>query len=853
MNNSEIKEEVSKKCLVLSSGPVPVPEHPIVEGGGLRCWGLAKGIKQNSPSTDVVVAYHESHLKGVGTKKHQGIGVTTWSMDSIRDLLKDFDSVIVSYCMGDLSTVVADSLRPDQQLILDCYVPIYVEVSARNSSDLNQEYYSFQNDIGRWAHVLRRGDLFLCASEAQKKYYQGVLSAVGRLNPATYGTTMILVVPYGIYRDDSPVARHNPIGELTRGKRVKNILWFGGIYPWFDLRNLVEAVAIVNHTTPVKLIIVGAKNPFNSHPDFLRRYDELVDFIKSKQAYKELVVLQDWVKFEDRADWYLNSDLVVVVNKEGEENKLAWRTRLVDFMWANLPIVTNGGDPLGEHLIQQSAAARFESLEVSSVADSIESLLKDKRTLQKMQESMGRVKEEFYWDVVTKELSTRITNKTRAKDIETFGLIDLITDTQGIKSRTKKIALKARKIPIYAREHGIKMTTKVVASVVKDKVAPKLASKERAPKILFFSHQLDLSGAPTVFIDALTALLQKYDTLPVEFHTWNPTHRDNFVKLNQIGIRPKLHLDKNIGFDYVAGDVVVFNTVAHSPMLRHSTYTALEKNIVTKLIWYIHEDEPELIFDGSEQKTITNLLRNDKITIFIAAQKTLRNYQSYFDNTANIRQQEHRLLFDTKYHKVRSEDDFDKLDIILPGTVGDGRKGQMPILYALAFVQKYIIDNNPKDYRKFSLTYVGMHNDFISRQIKLHASALNGEFRSVGHVSHKQLMELYLKSNMTVCYSMRECLPLFVFEGMITGHPILRNDSSGVDEQLVPGKNGFLLPSDNILLVAEVFEKVLNKKKTPNSSLAKMSKQSYLISKALESKSYDEIVGEIVRSFKREK
>ena len=327
MNNSEIKEEVSKKCLVLSSGPVPVPEHPIVEGGGLRCWGLAKGIKQNSPSTDVVVAYHESHLKGVGTKKHQGIGVTTWSMDSIRDLLKDFDSVIVSYCMGDLSTVVADSLRPDQQLILDCYVPIYVEVSARNSSDLNQEYYAFQNDIGRWAHVLRRGDLFLCASEAQKKYYQGVLSAVGRLNPATYGTTMILVVPYGIYRDDSPVARHNPIGELTRGKRVKNILWFGGIYPWFDLRNLVEAVAIVNHTTPVKLIIVGAKNPFNSHPDFLRRYDELVDFIKSKQAYKELVVLQDWVKFEDRADWYLNSDLVVVVNKEGEENKLAWRTR----------------------------------------------------------------------------------------------------------------------------------------------------------------------------------------------------------------------------------------------------------------------------------------------------------------------------------------------------------------------------------------------------------------------------------------------------------------------------------------------------------------------------------------------
>ena len=133
----------AKSCIILSQGPVPTPEHTKVEGGGLRCWGLAKGLRANDPTLKLTVAYHDSYKKEPFTDSHEDIAITTWDIESLAELLAEYDSVLVSYCMGPLSVKVVDVIRPDQQLILDCYVPIYVEVSARDTNDLDSEYHAF--------------------------------------------------------------------------------------------------------------------------------------------------------------------------------------------------------------------------------------------------------------------------------------------------------------------------------------------------------------------------------------------------------------------------------------------------------------------------------------------------------------------------------------------------------------------------------------------------------------------------------------------------------------------------------------------------------------------------------------
>ncbi len=270
-----MKPITAKRTIVFSYGPVPTPEHDKVEGGGLRCWGLAKGLRAQDKESVVTVAYNDSYKKEDFTSSYEDINVTTWSAGNIKDLVSQYDTIIVSYCMGDLSVGVVKTIGADQQLVLDCYVPIYVEISARQSDDVAGEYAAFNVEVNRWAEVLRRGDLFLCANPNQKRYYQGVLSALGKVNPATYNDELILTVPYGVYKT-KPEVTEKPITKLigADSKKYKKLLWFGAIYPWFDLTILIDAISKINETMPVKLVIVGAKNPFNAHPDFVRSHSQ---------------------------------------------------------------------------------------------------------------------------------------------------------------------------------------------------------------------------------------------------------------------------------------------------------------------------------------------------------------------------------------------------------------------------------------------------------------------------------------------------------------------------------------------------------------------------------------------------
>jgi glycosyltransferase involved in cell wall biosynthesis len=126
----------------------------------------------------------------------------------------------------------------------------------------------------------------------------------------------------------------------------------------------------------------------------------------------------------------------------------------------------------------------------------------------------------------------------------------------------------------------------------------------------------------------------------------------------------------------------------------------------------------------------------------------------------------------------------------------------------------------------------------LSRQVISHAAALGDHFSYHGKVTWLENLAIGAKANFTICYSIREALPLFVFEGMAAGHPLLRNDSSGMEEQLFQGKNGFLLETNDYDQVLATIEKVLNKKKVSNTILAEMSAYSNKIALQQEKNNY---------------
>jgi glycosyltransferase involved in cell wall biosynthesis len=848
---------VSKRVLIVAQGPVPTPEQSHVEGGGLRAWGLAKGMRKNSRDLDVSIAFDECYRKPEHTSEIDGIRIDTWNHQTISSFVRQYDSVVMSYCTGEISVRVAESMRPDQQLILDCYVPIFVEYSARDSADLDREFHAYVNESKLWTRTLLRGDYFLCANAAQERYYQGVLSALGRINPLTYHTPMLMRVPYGIHREE-PRPGDRPITRILGDRPARKVLWFGGLYPWFDSRRLVDAVALVNQRVPTRLVMVGAKNPFTTHPVFLANYQDQIAYTQLAR-HKDLVIMQDWVHFDQRADWYLDADLIVMVNKPGVENSLSWRTRLVDYTWANVPIVTNGGDPLSEELLAASAAARFDSLDPGEMARTLGKLLEDPGALATIKENLAAFRTKLFWDVLTEPLTRAIEEGGKAPDLVLDGLpkspkvspveLEPYRQPPARIDPIPRLVNVARNLPAYVRRHGLRATAWKIRNRLERRIRHYLPERvPPEPRIVVLAHRLDLSGAPYVLMDVLAHTVDRGLGEHVHLFTHPPVHYSNVKQLAELGLKTNHlpHLDAVPTF--VPGDVVLLNTVAFSPKARATIMDAIQRGIVTQVTWYVHEDDPNRFFTRGEADLISRLIRDQKIVMFAPSQQTCEHYRSYFG--VDIRREPYRVDLPRKYHQVRDADDFNTLRFILSGTFLDGRKGQHVVLYALAAFYRQFFQRYRARYREFNLTFAGVEEDWYSQQVLHHQGVLGDRLIVHPKMTREPCLDLIREANMTVCYSLSETMGIFVFEGMLAGHPILRNDCSGIDEQLEEGENGYRLDTNDYWQVVETFERVLNRRKTSNEQLAAMSARSHTIALAQREHRYSELVGQIQTSFR---
>lgn len=826
-----------KKILIISNGPVPAPEIKNVEGGGLRAWGLANGLQNNSKDKyEVEVSYNQVFKQDNFTDELNGIKISTWEISTLADKIQEFDSVLVSYNAGDITQTVVDNIRQDQQLILDGYVPIHIEMSARNSDNLDREYdaFNFENKI--WTKALRRGDILLCANEAQKKFYTGVMAQVGRINPITYGDEdLIQIVPYGIYREKA-VAKNDPVSKLVKNKKAFKLLWFGGIYPWFDLTNLLEAVKNANKTTPIELIMVGVKNPFNQHPDFIKRYEEVMDYIKNNNM-DEIVHITDWVKFEDRAEWYLGSDAVVLINNIGMENTLAWRTRLVDYVWADLPIVTNGGDPMSDILEANKAVYILPDLDAKTIEKEIIKISKDKETLKQVSTNLSKVRRLFYWDKVTENLSKLISKGYKPADAGLLKEVEILNSPvlqNAGGSRIVRAKNKARRITgkalRYYKNNGFAATYKIATDKVVRKIKRKTVSNiDKKPKIIIVSHQLDNTGAPFVAMDLAFDIQKQVKNLgrKLKFIAFTPINIENVRELKKAGIEVEIYTDRNLWLNYNKGDIVILNSFGLSRAVTHSTIQAAKNNTLDAFYWYGHEATPERFVDLDTRDEFVKLLESNKAKLYAVSKGSAEAYKEFFGTDKNTEVMNFRFDFPSDRFAVKDPEDFEKLDFIVTGAVSDGRKGQLPILYAFLNFYNNFYKKNPKTYRDFSLKFIGVDTaGYIKKQMEVSAKGLDGKCEIVGQIPRAKVLDFVEEANMTICYSYHESMGIFVYEGMAFGHPIIRNDCYGQEEQLIDGGNGWAVRNDDYQTLCDAIEESLNLEKTSNDKLAKMSKVS---------------------------
>ncbi|HJP96897.1 MAG TPA: glycosyltransferase [Candidatus Saccharimonadales bacterium] len=833
-------EEI-KTCLVISYGPVPTPQYQTVEGGGMRAWGLAQGLKRNG--VDVTIGINNSFPQE--HTEHEGIKLTNWGLDDqFKDLINTYDAVIISYCMGNDSVFVAENIDPSVLLILDAYVPIYVEVSARESADIDTEYRNYMADIQRFNEVLRRGDYFLCASEKQKTFYVGVLSSLGIINPRSYREDRIIIAPFGIH--DTPAVSHkNPYLDLGIKKDDFVVMWFGGLYPWFRIEELLGSILELSKQKDFKFVIVGGKNPFNPNPDFSRQYDKALAFAKEHNLFNKSMFFVDWVDFEDRINYYIHANIVVSLNQEGEENGFSWRTRVMDFVWGELAILTNGGDPLSEDLLAEDAALRLDSLSSDAITAMLKKAHGDRKMLATIKKRIIALKPRYYWTNLTKPIARIINEKHRPfKEEREYRAALHIPSEQTLQAaaatppsgsgpihQAKRVVRLSGRVIRYARRKGLRRSGELALQIAKTQTRERLTKRER--RFVFISHPIDNTGAPVVLVQIIREYAAKYGAKNIHVVTPHIT-KNHLRSLREMGIKvdkaavalsPRMiKMQLNLRKD----DFVLMNTIAIYDNYRDFVLSELESGKLAHAYWFIHEDKAQIpgINRDFVQKRNINRIRKladkQKLTIAVPSKRTQKEYHVIL-GTKRI--QTIPLLVDVpkKFCGERKVSDYNKLRFFISGTPADGRKGQLIALSAFQdFLLRYY-QKNPKNYRDFSLTLLAIGDDYISQQIKWIGDSTLGKHVDIhSPMPREDALAIMAKSNVVMCCSLNETFGLYVAEGMFMGCVVLRNDAAGVDEQLKEGVNGYAIDHTNIPAMAEVLEKILNKKITSDESLQDM-------------------------------
>jgi glycosyltransferase involved in cell wall biosynthesis len=276
---------------------------------------------------------------------------------------------------------VALALRFRGRLVLDLYDPVQLEQLAQfGPAPTPEQRVSLAHVRARLMLVLRRADHVLCASPQQRAFWLGWLGAAGRLAPAALAgdpeaRRLVAVAPFGV-PETPPRAEGRPLRAVTGaadGERIA--LFWGGLWDWMDPALAVRAVArLAAEGRPVHLVLLAGARPGGA--TMVRGAADEARAVARELAMEHRVHFLDrWIPYAERGALLLDADIAVTAHRPSLEAELAFRTRLLDCLWARLPAACTRGDTLADDAERGGWGATADAGDAAGLAAAMARLL----------------------------------------------------------------------------------------------------------------------------------------------------------------------------------------------------------------------------------------------------------------------------------------------------------------------------------------------------------------------------------------------------------------------------------------------------------------------------------------------
>lgn len=372
-------------------------------GPGIRFYNFARVL---SREFDVTLAIPNEREANFPNAAFRVVSYRRYDWKTIQEIASTASFII---CPSDIASDFPQLGSNGVPLVIDGYDPLWAEWLASAQTDRQQET-QWQARRGELNHPCLAGDFFICASERQRDWWLGILEASGRINPYTFRDDpslrrLIDVVPYGLPEGVPQPTRRVVKGAWSGiGEHDRVILWGGGLWPWLDPLTAIRAIAQVHERRhDVRLIFPGVKHPNPILKDLPTHNKAALDLARQLDLLDKVVFFGDWVPYEDWQNVLLESDVALVLHgAETFESRLAFRSRVLDYIWAGLPIVATRGDTTSDLVDRNGLGIVVENGDVKGVADAIVRLL-DEPTQYKQR--MEKLRPTLTWERVTQPLS----------------------------------------------------------------------------------------------------------------------------------------------------------------------------------------------------------------------------------------------------------------------------------------------------------------------------------------------------------------------------------------------------------------------------------------------------------------
>jgi glycosyltransferase involved in cell wall biosynthesis len=315
--------------------------------------------------------------------------------------------------------------RTDKVVIVDLYDPFHLEqLEQTREHPPETRRLVVGNAVAEANKQCLRGDFFVCASEKQRDFWLGHLAALGRLNTVSYDADVTLrslidVAPFGIPPEPPQRTGRALKGVVDGiGPDDKVILWGGGIYNWFDPLTLISAVDVLRkRRDDVRLFFLGMQHPHPHVPEMRMSF-------AARELAQELGLTgthvffnEEWVRYDERANYLLDADVGVSNHLDHVETAFSFRTRMLDYLWANLPMVCTRGDVFAAMVDARGLGLTVDPGDVDGLADALEKVLSDDGFAAQCKTNLAEMAPEFHWERALAPLVEFCRQPHRAPDL----------------------------------------------------------------------------------------------------------------------------------------------------------------------------------------------------------------------------------------------------------------------------------------------------------------------------------------------------------------------------------------------------------------------------------------------------